>query len=378
MFYEQVKKMNFSDIVAQILDARPSVEQVFSVLNRAETLEKLEAEDLLLLLNPDVWATHKEAIRAVSHKLTVQRHGKTIRFYAPLYLSNECTNSCIYCGFSKNNGVSRLTLSEEEILQEAKVIRSLGIEHLLLVSGECPKTVGDEYLIKATKLLRGIFSSLSIEVAPMDEGSYKKLFDNGIDGVICYQETYNPSVYAECHKTGPKSDMQYRINTLDRAGVAGMRFLGLGALLGLSDHRAEAFFLGMHARYLEKKYWRSLVSISFPRIRPSKTGFRPKTTVNDDELLHMMSVLRLFLPDSNLLLSTRENVDLRDKAMFYGINQMSAGSKTDPLGYSGHSSNCEQFSISDTRTPQEISERLSKLGYDPVFKDWDKGFRNEN
>jgi len=378
MFHEQVKKVDFKVLSSRILDTTVSRSMLMDVLQKAERLDRLEAEDLVLLLNSKVWDAYKPLIKETAHRITVQRHGRTMRFYAPIYLSNECNNGCIYCGFNKDNHLKRVTLSQEEIIKEAEVIKGLGIEHLLMVSGECPKTVGCEYLSRSAKALGGMFSSLSVEVAPMGTEEYSELFNSGVDGVICYQETYDPEKYKECHPVGPKRDYEKRLDTLDRAGSAGMRALGLGVLLGLSDFRAETMFLALHARYLEKKYWRSLVSVSFPRIRPSESGFNPPRPVSDDELLHMISVLRLYLPDANLLLSTRESPAFRDEAVFYGINQMSGGSKTNPLGYSEAGSlNGEQFSISDERSPREIAEKLSKMGYDPVFKDWDRGFRSE-
>lgn len=379
MFYEQAKKVDFRVLSSRIVDTVPDAEALNRVLLKAENLDRLDVEDLVLLLNRDIWERHKDSMRDIAHKITVQRHGRTMRFYAPIYLSNECNNSCIYCGFNRNSGIKRATLSHDDMLREAKAIKDLGIEHLLMVSGECPRTVGCEYLSNSARLLGGMFCSLSIEVAPMGTEEYGKLFSDGVDGVICYQETYDPEMYEKCHPAGPKRDYENRINTLDRAGSAGMRYLGLGVLLGLSDLRAETFFLALHARYLEKKYWKSLVSVSFPRIRPSESGFKPPLPVSDDELLHMITVLRLYLPDANLLLSTREEASFRDKAVLYGINQMSGGSRTNPLGYSGSGSmNGEQFSISDERSPREIADKLSSMGYDPVFKDWDRGFRRED
>ena len=378
MFYEQIKNIDFQEISSRIVNADVREEKVFSILYKAERFERLGSDELMILLNPKTWELYKDAIQKMAHNIAVQRHGHTIRFYAPLYVSNECTNGCTYCGFNKNNNVNRITLNKDDVIKEAEAIKKLGIEHLLIVAGECPQTVGTEYLSNVANNLGGMFSSLSVEVAPMGEKEYKVLFQNNVDGVICYQETYSSKMYKECHKFGPKTNMEKRLDTLDRAGASGMRFLGVGALLGLCDFRAEAFFLGLHARYLEKKYWRSQVSVSFPRIRPSESGFNVPNPVSDVDLLQMIAVLRLYLPDSNLLLSTREDQSFRDTAVFYGINQMSGGSKTNPLGYSGSfSKNAEQFKISDERTPQEIATKLSSLGYDPVFKDWDRGFRSD-
>lgn len=383
MFSDSVKKTAFEDFKIAIEAVVPSYEKINNIVSRAQRLERLKMEDLLYLLN-DGALSYTEIIREAAYNLTIQRHGRVIRFYAPIYVSNECSNKCVYCGFNSSNKINRKTLTIEELIKEAEVIKKMGIEHLLIVSGENIKNVGMDYLKEISRLLSKEFASISVEIAPLDTEEYKELFDSGIEGVLCYQETYNPEQYKKCHISGPKTDMKRRLDTLDRAGMSGMRFLGLAALLGLDDFKTEAFFLALHARYLEKKYWQSSVSVSFPRIRPSESGFQPKKPVDDDLLLHVISVLRLFLPDSNLVISTRESPAFRDKAIFYGINQISAGSKTNPLGYSGECSSSftkeqelgKQFEISDSRTPQEISAILSNFGYDPVFKDWDKGFRN--
>jgi len=345
------------------------------------SFELLNDDDLVVLLS-DTALNNRSLLSKVAYELSLQRHGKVIRFYAPIYVSNECNNHCAYCGFNSAKQIKRITLSLEEVLKDAKEIKKMGIEHLLIVSGEDTKKVTLDYLSELSRELSMMFSSLSIEVAPMEEGEYLKLFEAGIDGVISYQETYSPASYAKYHGPGPKSNMTRRLDTLDRAGSAGMRTLGIGFLLGLDDYKAEAYFLAKHARYLEKKYWRSQLSVSFPRIQDCNSNFKTPNPVDDENLLLLISAMRLFLPDANLLISTRESQEFREKSVFAGINQMSAGSKTSPLGYSSdllssQSQNAKQFEIADKRSPEEISKKLYELGYDPVFKDWDKGFRHE-
>ena len=378
--FSDTLKTSFKDIKTAIEAAKPTREKIVNIIAKAARLERLDMDDLIYLLN-DETRLFIDDLRKTAYAVTLQRHGKVIRFYAPIYVSNECNNKCVYCGFNSSNNIKRVTLTPDEVISEAKIIKDMGIEHLLVVAGENKKIIGTDYLKNISKILSKEFATVSVEIAPMDTQEYKQLFESGIDGVTCYQETYDPERYKECHPAGPKSDRFKRLDTLDRAGTSGMRSLGVGALLGLDDFRTEAFFVALHARYLEKKYWKSSVSVSFPRIRPSESGFQPLYPVNDDTLLHIISVLRLFLPDSNLVMSTRESGPFRDKAIFYGINQMSAGSKTNPLGYStikdtNTSEPGKQFEISDQRSPKEIAEKLSITGYDPVFKDWDKGFRN--
>jgi 2-iminoacetate synthase len=372
-----LKNYDFKKVSELIKKADPSNSAILSVMEKASRFEQLNENDLIALLSSNA-KRYSEEIKRLAHSITIQRHGRVMRFYAPLYVSNECTNGCVYCGFNTSSSIKRVTLELDEIRSEAEALKRIGIQHVLLVSGESVKKAGVEYLCEASRLLSDLFATVSIEVAPMETDEYKALVDAGVEGVACYQETYDPKLYSEYHVSGPKRLMERRLDTLDRAGSAGMRFLGVASLLGLSEANTETFFTASHARYLEKKYWRSAVSVSFPRIRPSESGFKPTFNVSDDELLHTIAVLRLYLPDSNLVLSTRETAELRDKAVFYGITQMSAGSKTEPLGYTAddraeHAGS--QFYIADDRSPAQIADRLSKLGYDPVFKDWDRGFR---
>lgn len=377
MFSELLKNYDFKKISLAIKNANPNDGAILNVIEKASRLEQLKEEDLLVLLSNNAKKYFNE-IKKVAHAITLQRHGKVMRFYAPLYVSNECNNGCVYCGFNTSSHIKRVTLSLDEIKEEAEALKKIEIQHVLLVSGECVKKVGIDYLCSTSRLLSEMFATVTVEVAPLEEDDYKALVYAGVEGVTCYQETYDPKLYSEYHPSGPKRVMEKRLDTLDRAGVAGMRFMGVGSLLGLSEFKTETFFTALHARYLEKKYWRSAISVSFPRIRPSESGFKPPFVVADDELLYTIAVLRLYLPDSSLVLSTRESAELRDKAVFYGVTQMSAGSKTEPLGYTADknaSSAGSQFYISDDRTPAEIAARLSTLGYDPVFKDWDRGFR---
>ena len=377
MFSELLTNYNYKKVSLAIKDANFSDTVILNVIEKAARFEQLKEEDLLILLSDNA-KKYSNEIKTVAHSITLQRYGKVMRFYAPLYVSNECNNGCVYCGFNASSQIKRVTLSLDEIKQEAEALKKIDIQHVLLVSGECVKKAGIDYLCAASRLLSEMFATVSVEVAPLEITEYKALVDAGVEGVTCYQETYDPKLYSEYHPSGPKRIMERRLDTLDRAGTSGMRFMGVGSLLGLSELKTETFFTALHARYLEKKYWRSAISLSFPRIRPSTSGFKPPFIVSDDELLYTIAILRLYLPDSNLVLSTRESAELRDKAVFYGITQMSAGSKTEPLGYTADKSaeNAgSQFYIADDRTPAEIANRLVKLGYDPVFKDWDRGFR---
>lgn len=334
---------------------------------------KLNEIDFATLLSPAA-EKYLEPMAKLSKDITLKRFGKTILLYAPLYLSNKCTNSCIYCGFNIKNKIPRKTLSFEMIEKEAKIISEHGIRHILLVSGEAPKEINIEYLTRSVEICKKYFSSISIEIQPLTEEEYKILYNSGVDGLTIYQETYNIERYKEVHLAGKKSDFQWRLETPDRGGRAGLRTIGIGALLGLEDFRVEEFFVGLHALYLMKKYWKTHIKVSFPRIRYAEGGFKPYYNVTDKNLVQSMFALRLFLNDVGLVISTREPKELRDNIVGLGVTQMSAGSKTNPGGYSDENNGGEQFIIEDNRTVEEFVEMIRSKGFDPVFKDFDQSF----
>lgn len=330
----------------------------------------LTISDCVALFSEDASA-HIEELAQASHKLTLERFGRTIKLYAPLYISNECINSCLYCGFNHNNKVERRTLTLDEIQQEADYLISKGHRQILLVAGEDTSALPLKYFEEIVKSLRSKFSSIIIEVRPFDEIGYKELAAAGVDGVTLYQETYDPVIYSIVHPRGPKSIYNSRLKAIDDAGKAGMRFLGMGTLLGLAPWRREALSLVAHARWLIKHHWQSTVSVSLPRIRSSASNFKMPYSVTDRDLTQLVCVLRLALPDSNIVLSTRENARLRNNLIPLGVTQISAGSATSPGGYSLGEKCEKQFEMEDRRDTSEIAEMLKERGYDPVFKDWD-------
>jgi 2-iminoacetate synthase len=331
---------------------------------------------LLILISPAA-ENYLEKMAQLAHQLTLQRFGRTIRLYAPLYLSSVCVNSCLYCGFNKTHKFPRIRLTIEQALADAEIIAKEGFRDLLLVSSEDKSFITVDYLTELASKLRGKFSSLSIEIYQMTTDQYSKLFAAGIEGVTLYQETYDRDLYREYHPAGPKADYDYRLNTADSFGQAGMREIGIGALLGLADWRLETLALAEHAQYLTKRYWKSRVSFSFPRLRPAKdvdtdaSGF---SLLSDKNLVQMILALRLCFADAGLTISTREPAYLRDRLVTLGITRMSAGSKTNPGGYAGRADSVGQFDISDTRSPAQIASMLKSQGLDPVWKDWDTGF----
>lgn len=332
-----------------------------------------DLEGLMCLLSPAADGALEEIARR-AQAVTERRFGRVVSLYAPLYLSSQCCNSCVYCSFQAANPIRRVTLSPAEVEREGSWLRKQGFRHILLVSGEDQGSVGMDYLGDVVSRLRPIFDSISIEIYPMETAEYAKLGDLGVDGLTIYQETYNEDRYAEVHRRGPKRDFKWRIETPERGGQAGLRRIGIGVLLGLSDWRIEAVFLALHARHLMKRFWRSQLTVSFPRLRPAVGGFKPPKPVSDRDLVHMMMALRLFLPDAGLLISTRESPGFRDNVIPLGVTSMSAGSRTEPGGYTISSGAEGQFEISDNRTPDEIADVLREKGYEPVWKDWDAEF----
>ncbi len=334
---------------------------------------KRTLEDFKALISPAA-APYLEEMAQQSHQLTQKRFGKTIQMYAPIYLSNECNNICTYCGFSFDNKIKRKTLTAAEILREIEVIKHNGFNHILLVTGEANHTVHVDYFLKALKIIKPHFANISIEVQPMDQEEYEVLQQAGIYSVLVYQETYHKEHYRNYHIKGKKSNFYYRLETPDRIGKAGMHKIGLGALLGLEDWRTDSFFSALHLDYLQKTYWQTKYSISFPRIRPAEGVHLPDVSVTDKELVQLMCAYRLFNEDVELSMSTRESENFRNHIIRLGVTSMSAGSKTNPGGYVVDPESLEQFEISDERTPQQIAAMITESGYEPVWKDWDKIF----
>lgn len=333
----------------------------------------LDFQGFLTLLSPAASARLEEmAVRA--QRVTRERFGRVVRFFAPVYLSNVCKNSCRYCGFNAKNKVHRATLTPEQLLAEAEILHAEGFRELLLVTGESPETMPPERIAGAASLISPLFPSVSVEVYPMPVSDYEKLAAGGVEGVTVFQESYDPQIYKEMHPAGKKADYGWRLDTPDRVGEARMRKIGLGALLGLGPWRFEAASLALHALYLEKSYWRTQLSISFPRIRHAAGMFEPPFPVSDREMVQMMLALRLFLPDAGLTLSTREAPAFRDGLIPICVTSVSAGSKTEPGGYAKPGEAEEQFEVSDKRSLAEVAKFIEGKGLEPVFKDFDRAF----
>jgi 2-iminoacetate synthase len=365
MFSEYIKKYSREEIQEAIY-AKTSYE-VEIALNK----KKCSLDDLMALLSPAA-ETYLEDFAAKSQTLTIQRFGKTIQLFAPVYLSNECLNICTYCGFSFGNKIPRKTLSEKEMRTEFEFLKEEKFEHVLLVTGEDAVHANPSYINHSISIARKYFADVSIEVQPLGEAEYSMFKDSGCDAVLVYQETYNPEVYKTYHLKGKKANYANRLDTPDRIGKAGMNKIGLGVLLGISDWRTDAFFLAVHLNYLEKTYWQTRYSISFPRLRPAEGVESVVHPVSDKEFVQLMCALRIFDNEVEMSLSTREPEYMRNHMINMGVTSMSAGSKTNPGGYTISPETLEQFEISDSRTPEQILELILEQGYEPVWKNWDK------
>lgn len=335
-------------------------------------------DDFLALLSPVASSEYLEQMAKLSNSLTQKRFGRAIRLFAPLYLSNECNNVCDYCGFSLDNKIVRKTLHQGELLREAGILKKMGFDHILLVTGESTTRVGLDYINQSLSTLRPYFSNLSMEVQPLHQKDYEILKASGLHAVLVYQETYHQKSYARHHLKGKKSNFKWRLETPDRLGKAGIHKIGLGCLFGLTDDwRTDAFFAGHHMDYLQRKYWRTQYSMSFPRLRPCAGEIPPEISLEDRDLVQLICAFRIFNHELEISLSTRESSELREHLLPLGVTTMSAGSKTNPGGYSEDES-LEQFEISDLRSVSEVSSCLKKSGYDVVWKDWDESYDQSN
>jgi 2-iminoacetate synthase len=359
---------------------------------------RMSLTDFAHLISPAA-SEFLETLSQRSHQLTQQRFGKVIRLFAPLYLSNECINNCQYCGFSRDNPILRVTLSLDEVKREAKALKEQGFRNVLLVAGEHPKFVPAAYLENCVRVLHEEIPSVSLEVGPLETADYRPLVAAGADGLVVYQETYDRNVYAQMHTAGPKRNFDWRLETPERACAAGFRRLGISPLYGLADWRFEAISVAAHADYLLRNCWKAQLTISLPRLRPCAGEFQPLTHMRDRDLAQLVCAFRLMFPDAGLTLSTREPSKLRDGLIPLGITLMSAGSHTEPGGYTGagrenlhqtvrgrivelgasewapqpnRATNATgQFDIADERSPREVADLIRRLGYEPVWKDWD-------
>lgn len=377
-FPDILPQLDLPDLVRRSKNATAS--EVESVLARGRALD---LNDFAVLLSPAA-GSELEAMARLSSDLTQRHYGRTIRLFAPIYLSNECVNICKYCGFSRHLEIPRITIPVSQAVRETQLLASQGFRSLLIVAGEHPKYVSNGYVTEVVKECLSVMPSLAIELGPMKTEGYRPIVEAGAEGLVVYQETYNRTIYKDLHPSGPKSRFEWRMETPERAYAAGFRRLGIGALFGLAPWLPDALSLAAHARHLTRRLWKAQITVAFPRMRPAAGGFRvnPENCLSDRQLVQLVCAFRLFLPHIGIVLSTREPAALRDGLVRCGITAMSAGSSTEPGGYSSYSpenfspsgkqQEAEQFHIADERPPSAVAAMIQGQGYDPVWKDFDR------
>ena len=340
---------------------------VKNVLNK----ETIGAEDLAVLLSPSAEPLLEKMARRAKIE-TAKHFGNTVCMFTPLYIANYCGNYCVYCGFNCSNKIRRGKLSIDEIESEYKTISETGLREILLLTGESKSASPVEYIAEAVSLAKKYFSTIGVEVYPMNSDEYAVLRKAGADFVSVYQETYNTVKYEEVHLRGPKRVFPYRFNSQERALMGGMRGVAFGSLLGLSDFRKDAYAAGLHAFFIQKKYPWAEISYSLPRLRPYiNNADNNPNDVHETQLLQVMLAYRIFMPYAGITISTRERAGFRDNVAGLAATKISAGVK---VGIGGHGDNeqkgDEQFEISDPRSVEEVRKALLDKGLQPVFTDY--------
>ncbi|MGN1221540.1 MAG: 2-iminoacetate synthase ThiH [Candidatus Cryptobacteroides sp.] len=370
MFSDELLKIDWDATTAAIA-AMTDID-----VRRALAKPRCDVRDFMALVSPAA-EPYLEQMARLSRKYTEERFGRTMSMFIPLYITNSCSNSCVYCGFHRQNPMARTILTPAQIEDEYKAIKKLApFENILLVTGENPAKAGVPYLAEAIDIAKKYFSNIKIEVMPLKTEEYAILKEHGLNGVICFQETYHRENYKIYHPAGMKSNFEWRLNGFDRMGQAGVHSIGMGALLGLEkEWRTDVVMMAYHLRYLQKHYWRTKYSVNFPRMRPAQNeGFQPNCFVTDKQLAQLTFAMRIFDHDVDISYSTREPAFIRDNMCTLGVTTMSAESKVNPGGYHTYPQALEQFTVSDDRTAAEINLRLKELGREPVWKDWDASF----
>ena len=370
MFSDELDKISWEE-TTQRINAKTDAD-----VRRALGKERCDVEDFMALISPAA-EPYLEQMAQLSKHYTEERFGRTVSMFIPLYITNSCTNSCIYCAFHRENPMARVILTPEQIEDEFKAIKRIApFENILLVTGENPAKAGVPYLSKAVEIAKRYFSNVKIEVQPLSSDDYRTLAQCGMNGVICFQETYHRANYNIYHPRGMKSKFEWRVNGFDRMGQAGVHSIGMGVLIGLEQEwRTDITMMAHHLRYLQRNYWRTRYSINFPRMRPAENqGFQPNCVMSDRQLAQVTFAMRIFDHDVDISYSTREPAFIRDNMAGLGVTTMSADSRTQPGGYYTYPEALDQFSVNDNRSAAEIREALMQRGVTPVWKDWDASF----
>lgn len=362
-----------SDIINKVLNVTQKYHyELYTIrdVEKALSKEVLSVEDYAAILSPAA-ADYLEQLAQRASLETRKHFGNSVSIFTPLYISNYCENNCVYCGFNCKNKIQRGRLTIEEIDRELRTIAKTGLKDILILTGEASKKCDVTYIGEAIKLARKYFSTISVEIFPLNIQEYSYIKHCGADFVCVYQETYNPETYDSVHLSGPKRVFPYRFNSQERALKAEIRGVAFGALLGLDDFRRDAFATGVHAYLLQQKYPHAEISFSVPRLRPyiNNSDNSPKD-VYEPQLLQVMLAYRLFMPFASITISTRERAKFRDNVIGLVANRVSAGVKVTVGGHENEAKGDEQFEISDPRDVEEVHQMIISRGLQPVYTDY--------
>jgi len=358
-------------------NAPPAASRVRELLMKAQELNGLtmnEVASLSFVKDPELLAE----IFATAKQIKEDIYGKRLVLFAPLYISNRCSNECSYCAFrATNQALKRRTLTQQEIADETRIIIGQGHKRILMVAGEAYPQGFDYVLdsiatIYATKVGNGEIRRVNVNLAPQSVDVFRQLKQAGIGTFQLFQETYHRPTYAAVHLKGRKRDYDWRTTAFDRAMEAGIDDIGMGALFGLYDWRFEMLSMMQQIRHLEERFNVGPHTISFPRIEPacgSELASNPPAGVSDDDFFKLIAIMRLAVPYTGMIMSTRESVEVRRATFALGISQISAGSRTDPGGYKNEETDSQsgQFSQGDHRSTEEVIADVVSLGYMPSF-----------
>lgn len=362
-----------SDIMDKVLTAMNQYDyQHYTEAHVRSALAKdvLNPEDFAALLSPAAFPFLEEMAHKAQYE-TRKHFGNSVCMFTPLYIANYCENECVYCGFNCKNKIHRAKLTYEEIDHELATIAKTGLKEILILTGESRHMSDVEYIGEALKLARKYFSTIGIEIYPLNSDEYRYLHECGADFVSVYQETYNPVKYGQMHPSGPKRIYPYRLNAQERALMGGMRGVSFGALLGLDDFRKDAFASGMHAYYIQQKYPHAEISFSTPRLRPYVNNAENNPNdVHEPQLLQVMLSYRLFMPFAGITISTRERAGFRDNVIGMAATKISAGVSVGVGGHEEEAKGDEQFEISDPRSVTEVHQAILNHGLQPVYTDY--------
>lgn len=361
-FYDVLEKVDI-DKFKLLVDSRTEKDVEKALTKKTP----LTLDDFAALISENARKHYLKDMVDMSTQLTRRRFGRCVNMYLPLYLTNLCSNKCVYCGFSVMNKFRRVVLNLSQIEEECIAINKMGYRNILLVSGESERKAGIEYFREVLPVVKKYASYLQMEVQPLSVEEYAQLKQLGLDAVSVYQETYHKEFYSKVHLGGKKADFRWRLETPDRLGQAEIDKIGIGALLGLYDWRSDLCATAMHILYLREHYWKTQLSVSFPRLRPAAGGFQPTSPVSDAKLLQIICAYRIFDNEIDLTLSTRESAFFRDLLLPVGITAISAGSSTEPGGYAHKGKNLEQWTVNDDRSVEEVVKVMELNGFEAVF-----------